>query len=95
MVRGCPRLPRVPFEASRLDEQLDFAARLFLNEERNVVLDPGTKVVRFNEILRFYTKDFLAKAESLVAYANLYRTEKIPTDWKVRFIPYDWTLNRQ
>jgi len=95
MVRGCPRLPRVPFEAARLDEQLDSAARLFFNEERNVALDPAAKAVRFNEILRFYTKDFLAKAESLIAYANLYRSEKIPADWKVRFIPYDWTLNRQ
>lgn len=95
MVRGCPRLPRVPFEAARLDAQLESAATLFLNEERNVVLDPAAKVVRFNEILRFYTKDFLAKAGSLIAYANRYRSEKIPADWKVRFIPYDWTLNRQ
>ncbi len=95
MVRGCPRLPRVPFEATRLDEQLDAAARLFFGEARNVELDPAAKAVRFNEILRFYRKDFLAKAESLIAYANAYRSEKIPTDWKARFIPYDWTLNRQ
>jgi hypothetical protein len=95
MVRSCPRLPREPFEASRLDEQLDAAAKLFFSEDRNVELDPAAKVVRFNEILRFYTKDFLAKADSLIAYANLYRNEKIPADWKVRFIPYDWTLNRQ
>lgn len=95
MVRGCPRLPREPFDADRLDAQLDSAARLFLNEGRNVALDPATKLVRFNEILRFYTKDFLAKADGLIAYANRYRSEKIPSDWKVRFIPYDWTLNRQ
>lgn len=95
MVRGCPRLPRVPFEASRLEEQLDSAARLFFDEGRNVELDAKTKVVRFNEILRFYTKDFLAKAPTLIAFANLYRSEKIPADWSVQFIPYDWTLNRQ
>jgi len=95
MVRGCPRLPRVPFDAARLDAQLDEAARLFLNEERNVALDPASRVVRFNEILRFYTRDFLARAESLIGYANLYRSDTIPVDWKVRFIPYDWTLNRQ
>ncbi len=95
MVRGCPRLPRVPFEASRLDEQLDGAAELFFSEDRNVELDPTAKVVRFNEILRFYTKDFLARSESLLAYVNLYRRPKIPADWKVRFLEYDWTVNRQ
>lgn len=95
MVRGCPRLPRGPFEAARLDTQLDAAARLFFSEERNVHLDPARKVVRFSEILSFYTKDFLAKEPALIAYANLYRTQKISPDWKVEFIPYDWTLNKQ
>ncbi|HEY3124433.1 MAG TPA: DUF547 domain-containing protein [Thermoanaerobaculia bacterium] len=95
MVQGCPRLPREPFEASRLDEQLDAAAKLFFSEARNVELRPEKKVVRFSEILRFYTKDFLAKAPTLIAYANQYRVEKIATDWKVEFIPYDWKLNKQ
>jgi hypothetical protein len=95
MARGCPRLPRVPFLADRLDVQLDDAARLFFSESRNVVLDRATRTVRFNEILRFYTRDFLEKAPSLIAYVNRYRPEPIPADWKVEFIPYDWTLNRQ
>ena len=93
MVRGCPRLPRQPFDGERLDAQLDAAARLFFSEERNVRLDPSARTVFFSEILRFYTKDFLAKAPSLIAYANLYRETPIPEDWRVEFIPYDWTLN--
>ena len=95
MVRGCPRLPREPFETGRLDAQLDAAARFFFSESRNVELLPDKKIVRFSEILRFYTKDFLVEAPSLIAYANRYRLEKLPADWKVEFIPYDWTLNTQ
>jgi Protein of unknown function, DUF547 len=94
MVRGCPRLPRVPFEAARLDGQLDEAAKLFFSEERNVRRDDSTRTVFFNEILRFYKKDFLKEAKSLVAYANLYRSSPIPEDYRVRFTPYDWTVNR-
>src|SRR5258706_10404666 len=95
MVRGCPRLPREPFEAGRLDAQLDAAARFFFSEARHVELRPEKKTVRFSEILSFYTKDFLAKAPTLIGYANRYRVEPLPADWKVEFIPYDWTLNRQ
>jgi Protein of unknown function, DUF547 len=95
MVRGCPRLPREPFEPERLDAQLEAAARVFFSEPRNVELKLEARTVRFSEILSFYTKDFLAKAPSLIAYANRYRAEPIPTDWKVEFIPYDWTLNQQ
>ena len=68
---------------------------MFFSEDRNVALDSEGRVVRFSEILRFYTKDFLAKAPTLIAYANLYRSDPIPSDWKVEFIPYDWTLNSQ
>lgn len=95
MVRSCPRLPREPFEPSRLDAQLERAARLFFSEDRNVDLRSDAKTVRFNEILRFYTEDFLAASPSLIAYANRYRVEAIPLDWKVEFIPYDWTVNKQ
>ena len=51
---------------------------------RNVELLPDKKIVRFSEILRFYTKDFLVEAPSLIAYANRYRLEKLPADWKSR-----------
>jgi len=95
MVRGCPRLPRVPFEAERLEEQLEAAAKLFLNEERNVQLLPDRKTVRFSDILRFYTGDFLKQAASLTAYVNRYREAKIPAGWKEEFIPYDWVVNKR
>ena len=95
MVRGCPRLPRVPFEAARIEKQLDVAAKLFLNEERNVQLLPDRSTVRFSDILRFYKGDFLKQAASLTAYVNLYRESKIPAGWKEEFIPYDWVVNKQ
>jgi hypothetical protein len=94
MVRGCPRLPRAPFDASRLHDQLEGEARRFLNEPRNVQVDPTLRVVRLSSILRFYREDFLAQAPSLVAYANRYREERIPENYTVQFIPYDWTLHQ-
>ncbi len=95
MGRGCPRLPREPFDPSRLDAQLEREARRFFNEPRNVQVDPPLRVVRLNSTVRFYREDFLAQAPSLVAYANRYLEEPIPEDYLVRFIPYDWTLQQR
>ncbi len=95
MARSCPRLPKEPFRAETLEADLDRLAREFLNDPRNAAVDPAAKVVRFSEILKFYTEDFLKAAPSLISYANRYRDEKIPEDYRVEFIPYDWTLNRQ
>ena len=95
MVRGCPRLPREPFDPARLDLQLEREARYFLNEPRNVQVDPPLRLVRLNSILSFYREDFLVQAPSLVAYVNRYREEPIPESYSVSFIPYDWTLQQR
>ena len=88
MVRSCPRLPREPFDAARLDAQLDREARRFLNEERNVQVDPAARTVRLSSILKWYEADFLAAQPSLIAYVNQYRAlrrSRPTTRW--RFCP--------
>ena len=92
---GCPRLPKVPFTAGELNEQLDRETRRFFAEPRNLQLAPERKTVRLSEILKFYTEDFLQRSPSLIAYVNQYVSEKIPEDYEVEFIDYDWTVKVQ
>jgi hypothetical protein len=93
MVVSCPRLPRAAFSADMLDRQLDAAARAFVGQSSNVRVDPAKREVWLSAIFDFYTKDFLAHAPSLIAYVNRYRSERIPADFRVRFLEYDWTVN--
>ncbi len=93
MVVSCPRLPRAAFTAEALERQLDEAAREFIAEPRNVRVDPERHEIWLSDIFHFYTKDFLAHAPSLIVYVNRYRTQPIPADFRVRFLPYDWTVN--
>lgn len=92
---GCPRLPKGPFTASGLNEQLDREARRFLAEPRNLQVILERKTVRLSEIFKFYKEDFLRRSPSLIAYVNQYLPEKIPEDYEIDFIDYDWTVNRQ
>jgi hypothetical protein len=96
MARSCPRLPQEAFNADELEAQLDAAAREFLNDSRNVRIDAQAREVWLSSILDFYTEDFApdGKRQSLIAYVNRYRDEPVDPGFKVRFIPYDWTLNR-
>jgi Protein of unknown function, DUF547 len=95
MAAGCPRLPRYPFPSENLDAELDKQARFFFSEPRNLRVDPDKKTVYVSEILSFFTKDFLKKKPTLIAYVNQYVSPPIPDDYKVDFIPYDWTINNQ
>lgn len=95
MVVGCPRLPREAFRTATLDRQLERAAREFVNEARNVRVDTAAKTVWLSAIFDFYTGDFLAKAPTLIDYVNRYRSDPVPQGYQVRFLDYDWTINRQ
>jgi Protein of unknown function, DUF547 len=97
MVIGCPRLPQLPFRAQILEQQLEAAAQEFCNSVQHVQVQPERRTVRLSEIFRFYTADFVNErvAPSLIAYINRYRTQKIPEDFAIEFIPYNWLLNTQ
>ncbi len=97
MVRSCPRLPQSAFNADELEAQLQGAAREFVNDPRNVRVDAAARELWLSSIFDFYTDDFApdGKRESLIAYMNRYRDEPLDPEFAIKFIPYDWTLNRQ
>jgi Protein of unknown function, DUF547 len=90
---SCPVLPRTPFTAGKLDEELDRETRAFFARPENLRIDDAKRTVFFNEILKFYTEDFTpAHAPSLIAYAQRYTSKSIPPDYAVAFSPYNWTV---
>lgn len=95
MSEGCPRLPQVPFQGAKLEEQLEVEAIEFIRDPRNVRVAPEEESVYLSEIFSFYTADFLKKSPSLIAYVNRYLEEPIPLNYEVKFIPYDWTVIHQ
>jgi hypothetical protein len=92
---SCPRLPQAAFTVEGLDSELDAAAREFIGEHRNIRVDREKRETRLSAIFRFYTKDFLARSPSLLAYVNRYRAEQLPPNYKIVFMDYDWTINGQ
>jgi Protein of unknown function, DUF547 len=90
---SCPVLPRAPFTADKLNEELDRETQAFFAKPENLRIDHAQRTVVFNEILKFYTEDFTpSPASSLIAYAQRYTKQSIPTDYQTLFKPYDWTV---
>ena len=93
--KGHPKLSRAPYEPGTLEAQLDAAARDFLNDPKNVVVDKAKRVVRLSEVLERHKDVFNERAASLLAYVNRFRTDKVPESHKTEFLPFDWSLNGQ
>ncbi len=91
--RSCPVLPMEPFTAAALDAELEREARAFFARKENFRIDEATRTVWLNEILKFYTEDFVpTHGSNLIAFANRYAPHTAPLDFSVRFTPYDWTV---
>ncbi len=95
---GCPKLPNKPFDPQRLDEQLDFEARRFMNDPQKVRLDRAADILYHSELLDWYEDDFLAVADDPLNYIKQYLNEEDQSYLEARKvtlkkIKYDWGLN--
>jgi hypothetical protein len=91
--RSCPVLPKKPFTAENLNAELDREAKSFFADSKNLRVDHFAKEIWLTEIFQLFPEDFVpAFAASFSAYAQRFVAEKLPTDYRERFTPYDWTI---
>lgn len=97
MVVDCPRLPTTIFTPQRLEQDLQAASVEFFSKPKHIQINAEKKTVYLSGILKFYTKDYVpsGKKQDLVEYVNQFRSNKIPQDYKVKFLDYNWTINQQ
>jgi hypothetical protein len=91
--RSCPPLLAEPYQAGKLEAQLDGATRTFLQdnpEALQIAADRGSWKV--SSLFDWYAGDFAA-AGGAVAFIRKYRTDAVPETVKPAFLPYDWSLN--
>ena len=90
---ACPALPRTPFTATDLPQQLARESATFFARPENFRVDHAARTVWLSEILNFYTEDFVPDhGRNLIDYANRHVATPAPIDYAVRFTPYDWTV---
>lgn len=88
---GCPPIIDEAYMPKSLDRQLQLQTELALNDP-NFVQVKGKKV-NLSQIFEWYGVDFTQDGKSLVDFVNLYRKEKLASNIRVGYYPYDWTLN--
>lgn len=93
--RSCPPIAAEPYTAARIDEQLDAAARAFVNDPYQVRVEDGA--IHVNEILDWFGKDFRA-AGGVRAFLRRFSKRDaldaaLQADASIRYWDYDWSLN--
>ncbi|MEM1086638.1 MAG: DUF547 domain-containing protein [Pseudomonadota bacterium] len=93
---GCPNLRTQAWVAETLDEDLDDAARAFVNHPRGVkVLDRGG--LQVSRIYKWFREDFgnsnAGVVEHILEYAEPELATQIRANGKIKKHAYDWGLN--
>lgn len=87
---SCPVLMREAYEAESLEEQLEAAARRFINDPlRNRLSEDKAEL---SSIFSWFSGDF-TRSGSLVEYINRYSDQKMKAEAKIRYMDYNWDLN--
>ena len=96
--RTCP--PIAVYEAENLGEQLETAAKVFINATTEV--DPAARTVRLSRVFRWYRRDFPGDGRALLRRIAQRLYDRDKGEWledhadtvRVRYAPYDWRLNQ-
>ncbi len=90
---GCPPIINNAYLPETLEQQLQEQTEVALNNSDFVKVNKNK--VKLSQIFEWYKGDFTQDGKSLLDFVNQYRKDKIQSNMKVSFYPYNWALNQQ
>jgi Protein of unknown function, DUF547 len=97
--QSCPILQREAYTLKQLDQQLEAAARNFINDQKHNQFNATTRRAELSSIFKWFEEDFAEVAGSLQAYlAPMVDNENVSElleqqALKISYLRYDWSLN--
>lgn len=89
---SCPNLLNKPFLPQTLESQLETATKEFINDATKN--DIAESEIKISEIFNWFSGDFKTKKTSLIDFLNKYSKVKINEKAKIRYLDYNWNLNK-
>ncbi|APY11381.1 DUF547 domain-containing protein [Seonamhaeicola sp. S2-3] len=91
---GCPPLISEAYLPSTLNTQMDTQTKKAMNGDF-LMVNIKKKRVEVSQIMEWYKEDFTMNGTTEIDFINKYRTEKIPANFKIKYVEYNWQLNKQ
>lgn len=90
---SCPKLMNEAYVAGKINEQLDQAAKEFINSDKNDISPSNPKL---SSIFDWYQKDFKVDGkQDVIGFINQYAKTKINPGATITYKEYNWSLNEQ
>lgn len=89
---SCPKLENEPFLPQTLNSQLDKATRDFINDSSKNTI--SSDAIKISQIFNWFVTDFTDKNTTVIDYLNKYSKTKIDASATIKFVDYNWSLNK-
>jgi hypothetical protein len=96
---SCPRLASHAYRPESIDEELEQAALVFVNDPERNRFDASAGEARLSRIFEWHEEDFVGAAGSIAAYvAPFVRDPEVAGGlagggYRVQYLEWDWSLN--
>jgi hypothetical protein len=95
---GCPPIRSEAYTAAKINRQLEIQTKAFLNANTHNRYDSNSGVLYLSKIFNWYEKDFGKDHDKRLLFVSKYLDE-LRADLqkgnrvRIKYLPYDWTLN--
>ena len=89
---SCPRLWNFAFTEDNIASSLDNLMKEFINDTTRNKISKNN--VELSEIFNWFSKDFI-KNGTIISYLNTYAAIKISEKASIKYLTYDWSLNKK
>ena len=89
---SCPRLWNFAFTEDNIASSLDNLMKEFINDTTRNKISKNNVVL--SEIFNWFSKDFI-KNGTIISYLNTYAAIKISEKASIKYLTYDWSLNKK
>jgi len=96
---SCPKLNNTTYRADKLEQQLEHAATMFINDSSRNRFDLQSKTAYLSKIFDWFKDDFVKHSGSVQNYLALYVTDPRISDalanneFEIEYLEYDWSIN--
>ena len=89
---SCPNLLNEAYLPEIVDEQLEIVTKSFINDKTKNAITASE--IKISQIFNWFGGDFKTKKTSLIDFLKKYSTIKIDKKAKIKFLDYNWSLNK-
>lgn len=89
---SCPNLLNKAYLPETLDKQLAQVTKAFINDQSKNWITKNE--IKISQIFNWFAGDFKTKKSSVIDFINTYSNVKIDKKAKLKYLDYNWSLNK-